>query len=282
MIPKIGAHVSASGGLQKSIENALAIGAECIQIFGASPQQWVARTPREEEIKAFKRSRDEAGISSVFLHAAYLPNLASPDKDIVHKSIKNLADHLEIAKSIGADGLVFHVGSGKEAPKEEAIKSVIAGAKEVLRMVSGHVKLVMENSAGGGQKLGSTPREMGILSQGVGSERVKVCIDTAHAFEAGAIGEYSKENVKKFLDECDKEIGLENIIALHVNDSKTAFNSHHDRHENIGEGHIGLEGFKNFARERRLHDKAWILEVPGFDGKGPDAKNIEILKSCFR
>ncbi len=279
--PKIGAHVSVSGGLYKGIEKALAIGAECIQIFGASPQQWAVRMPSDEDITKFKQMRKESSVGPVYLHAAYLPNLASSDDGIYEKAIKNLAEHLEITERMGAEGLIFHVGSGKEAPKEEAIKKAIVGMKKVLKLVSGKTFLVMENAAGGGQKLGATAHEMGIMLGGVHSKRIKVCIDTAHAFEAGIIEGYTKEHVKEFVDEWDHEVGLENIVALHVNDSKTMFNSHHDRHENIGEGFIGLDGFKNLAQEKRLHDKTWILEVPGFDGNGPDKKNIDILKSCF-
>ena len=281
MKPKIGAHVSASGGLYKSIENAHAIGAECIQLFGASPQQWAVRMPSDEDIAKFKDARKKSDIGPVYLHAAYLPNLATLDDAMYEKSIKNLSEHLMIAERMGAEGLIFHVGSGKEAPKEEAIKKAVLGMKKILKSVSGKTLLVMENSAGGGQKLGSSAHEMGLMLGGVDLARIKICIDTAHAFEAGIVEGYTKDHVKQFCDEWDKEVGLGNVVALHVNDSKTVFNSHHDRHENICEGYIGLEGFKNLAREKRLHDKAWILEVPGFDGNGPDKRNIDLLKSCF-
>ncbi|MBI5420863.1 MAG: deoxyribonuclease IV [Parcubacteria group bacterium] len=282
MKPNIGAHVSASGGLFRGIENAQAIGAECLQLFGASPQQWVARMPSDEDFARFREARKKSGIGPVFLHAAYLPNLATADHGMYEKSIKNLSEHLAIAERMGVEGLIFHVGSGKEAPKEEAIKKAVLGMKKILKVVPGKTMLIMENSAGGGQKLGSSAHEMGLMLKGVDSGRIKICIDTAHAFEAGTVEGYTKEHVKQFCDEWDKEIGLENVVALHVNDSKTVFNSHHDRHENIGEGYIGLEGFKNIAAEKRLHNKAWILEVPGFDGNGPDKRNVDILKSCFK
>jgi len=281
MQPKIGAHVSASGGLYKSIENAVAIGAECVQLFGASPQRWAVRMPSDEDISMFKDARKKSGIGPVYLHAAYLPNLATLDDGMYEKSIKNLSEHFTIAERMGAEGLIFHVGSGKEAPKEEAIKKAVFGMKKILKSVSGKTLLVMENSAGGGQKLGSTAHEMGLMFKGVDSSRVKICIDMAHAFEAGIVEGYTKEHVKEFCDDWDREVGLKNVVALHVNDSKTVFNSHYDRHENIGEGHIGLEGFKNLAKEKRLYDKAWILEVPGFDGNGPDKKNVDILRSCL-
>ena len=138
----------------------------------------------------------------------------------------------------------------------------------------------MENSASG-KKVGAWPEEMKIMLEGVNSNRVKICLDTAHSFESGLIEKYEPENIKTFLDYWDKEVGLDNVIALHVNDSKTISGSHNDRHENIGDGHIGLGGFKNLAKEKRLWDKPWILEVPGFEDSGPDKKNVDILKLLF-
>ncbi|MDE1970829.1 MAG: deoxyribonuclease IV [Patescibacteria group bacterium] len=277
--PYIGAHVS--GGLRNVIMNAEAIGAECIQFFGASPRQWNVSMPKKDDISFFKDARKQSAIKSVYLHAAYLPNLATADPEMYRKSIDNLVSHLHIASCIDADGLIFHVGSGKEAPKDQALAQAVAGMKEVLARVPGSSKLVMENAAGGGQKLGATPHELGIMLRGVRSSRMGVCIDTAHAFEAGIIEAYTKATIAKLCEVLESEIGLENVRALHVNDSKTVFNSHHDRHENIGEGHIGLQGFKALVQETRLYDKAWILEVPGFDGGGPDARNVSLLKGMF-
>lgn len=166
-------------------------------------------------------------------------------------------------------------------PKEEAIENLASGMKNVLKSIPGDSKLIMENSAGGGHRIGSTAEDLRMLLEKIGSDRVKVCFDTAHAFEAGIIDAYTPERIEKLFDEWEREVSAENIVAVHANDSKTAFNSHNDRHENIGAGYIGLEGFRNLAKERRILEKPWILEVPGFDGEGPDKKNIETLKSCF-
>ena len=278
--PKIGGHVSTAGGLFNAFVNAGQIGAETIQIFGASPRQWLVRTPDDKEIAEYHRLRKKSKVESVYLHGAYLPNLGSPDKSIFAKSTKNLRAHFEIAARLDARGLIFHVGSGKETSKEEGMKQAIKAMREILKSVPGPTKLIMENSASG-KKIGAWPEEMRIMMEGVDSSRVKICIDTAHAFEAGLIEHYTPEGIKKFLDDWDKVVGIESIIAFHVNDSKTLFNSHHDRHENIGQGYIGLGGFKSFAKEKRTWDKDWLLEVPGFDNMGPDKKNIEILKSLF-
>jgi deoxyribonuclease-4 len=219
-------------------------------------------------------------LKALYLHAAYLVNLASPDEMIRIKSIKSLTDHFRIANMLRAQGLIFHIGSGREAPRDEAIRNVIQGMQAVLHEVSGETLLLMENSAGGGGKIGSTIADLTLLLKGVDSKRVGICFDTAHAFEAGVFS-YEPQAVKLFFDEWQKQLGLESLRVMHLNDSKTVFNSHHDRHENIGKGHIGLPGFKVLARETRIRHLPWILEVPGFQGEGPDKENIDIVKSLF-
>jgi len=289
--PHIGGHVSTAGGLFNAFVNAEKIGAETIQIFGASPKQWLVRIPSKEDVAEYHRLKKESKVKSVYLHGAYLPNLASPDESIFAKSVENLRAHFEIANQLEAQGLIFHVGSGRPgadiAPafgdltqKTKGLQQAIKAMQEILKSVSGAAYLIMENSASG-KKIGAWPEEMRIMLEGVDSTRLKICVDTAHAFEAGLMEGYTPESIKKFWDTWDKEVGIENVVALHVNDSKTIFNSHHDRHENIGQGYIGLEGFKNLAKEKRLWDKDWLLEVPGFDNQGPDKENIEILKSLF-
>src|SRR3989344_1591999 len=278
--PKIGGHVSTAGGLFNAFINADKIGAETVQIFGASPRQWLVPVLSKTDIEKYHRFRQEGKVKAVYLHGAYLPNLASPDQNIFAKSVENLRAHFEIVNKLEAQGLIFHVGSGKETSKSEAMKQAVKAMKEILKAVPGSAYLIMENSASG-KKIGAWPEEMRIMLEGINSPRIKICIDTAHAFEAGLIEHYTPKGVKKFFDQWDKAVGIENIVAFHVNDSKTVFNSHHDRHENIGQGYIGLEGFRNFAKEKRTLDKDWLLEVPGFDNTGPDKENIEILKSLF-
>ncbi len=279
--PYLGGHVSAAGGLALAIDRAEEIGADAIQIFGASPRQWQARMPTKEEIAVYRARLEKSRVKKVFLHAAYLVNLASPDVETRKKSIKNLAAHLKIADLIGADGLIFHVGSGKELPKAEATGHVAVAIHEIFAAVPGHTPLLMENAAGGGQKIGAVPEDFAAILKKVPSPRLRICFDTAHAFEAGIIERYEPADIKKLLDAWDAAVGLERINALHINDSKTAYNSHHDRHENLGEGFIGIDGFKNLAKEKRLAHTTWLLEVPGFANEGPDKKNMDILRSCF-
>jgi deoxyribonuclease-4 len=283
MRPKLGAHVSAAGGLYKSIENARDIGAECIQIFGASPRTWRGVLPAAEQIKKFRAAAREAGIQNIYLHASYLVNLASAKVYNREQSVLSLIDHLKIAELIGARGLIFHLGSSGEGGDIVAAKKyTIEGINKILKAVPGKTKLILENSAGGGAKLGFTFHEIGELFHGAKSGRLGICFDTAHGFEAGLIDDYTPEKIKKLFADFDREIGLEHLLVLHINDSKTAFASHHDRHENLGEGLIGLAGFKNLAGDKRLSLADWILEVPGFDNLGPDTKNVNILKNLFK
>jgi len=280
-MPAVGAHVSGLGGLWRSIEKGEEIGAEVIQIFGASPRAWQVRVPQEAEAEKFLEVLRKSKIQSVYLHAPYLINIASPEERIRKLSVEALAAHLRIAEALWAEGLVFHLGSGKELPREQVIDRIAFGMNEALEQAPGEAKLIMENSAGGGHRVGSTAKDLGELLEKLGSERVQICFDTAHAFEAGVIEAYTSKNIKALLREWDEKVGFRNVAVIHANDSKTPYNSHNDRHENIGEGFIGIEGFRNLAKENKLRDKPWILEVPGFDGEGPDRKNVELLKSCF-
>ena len=152
--------------------------------------------------------------------------------------------------------------------------------RDILKNVPGKTQLIMENTAGGGNKLGDFD-DLAFLFHAARSSRVKVCFDTAHAFEAGLVSAYSPEEVRALAAKMDAAFGIENLVAIHANDSRTLQGSHHDQHGNIGEGHIGMDGFRALAREKKLWKAAWLLEVPGFSGAGTDAKNIERLKSCF-
>lgn len=281
----LGAHVSVAGGLYKGIENGTAIGAECIQIFGASPRQWGAGLPTQNEVQKFKDARKSGAIQSVFLHAPYLNNLASPEAATIAKTIKNMTAHMTIANMIGATGVVFHAGSGKAdgaVAREASIKKAVATMKEILKNSPGDTKLVIENVAGGGAKIPATAKEIGQMLDLVNDKRVAVCYDTAHGFEAGLIKEHTPEAVKALWDEFDKEVGCEHIVAVHANDSKTDFNSHYDRHENIGQGFIGKKAFEYLMADKRIAHTHWFLEVPGYDNLGPDKKNMDALKECRR
>ncbi len=278
--PLLGAHVSAAGGLWNAIDNGEKIGAECIQIFGASPRSYGAPLPSPEIVSKFKARLKESSIKSVFQHGAYLPNLGTVDPVAMKRSIGNVTAHLQIANLIGAIGVNFHVGSPNGDAREPALERAASAMKEILKNVKGDAFLIMENS-GSIKKIGGTIAELEWLFKAVNDSRVKICIDTAHSFESGLIESYIPKNITKFFDAWDAAVGLENVVCLHVNDSKTAYNSQNDKHENLGQGQIGLGGFRALAQEKRLAHMSWFLEVPGFDDMGPDKKNMDLLKGCF-
>lgn len=274
---KIGAHVSVAGGLVNGLIRAEELEIETIQIFGSSPRHWSVDYPSQSSLDEYHQHQQQRLVSPVFLHAPYLINLATENSDLWQKSVEALVGHLLIADQLKAFGLVFHVGSAGGS-KEAALQRVARGMIMVLERVPGQTQLIVENSAGGGQKIGISPVEIGFLIRAVASDRVGACLDTAHAFESGLL---HPQRIDRYLADWDDKMGLSYLRLLHANDSATDFNSGTDRHANIGQGQIGLEGFQVLASQESLNKLPWILEVPGFDGRGPDGKNIERLRNCF-
>lgn len=278
--PLLGGHVSAAGGFDKALERGEAIGAEAIQVFVSSPRAWAVPMPSSEGLKKYAEKRKDSFVKEVYVHGSYLVNLGTSKEDLFLKSRQSLLDEFKVANRIKARAFIFHVGSRNGS--DDWLSQVVRVLKEVLKKTPGSTYLALENAAGGGEKIGNFPEELKEIMQRVGSARLRVCLDTAHAFESGLIEDYSSPAaLKKSLKHIDRVIGFKNIVALHVNDSKTKAHSHHDRHENIGQGYIGLEGFKNLAKEKSLWHADWLLEVPGFKNEGPDEKNIRLIQSCF-
>ncbi|MEK7187234.1 MAG: deoxyribonuclease IV [Patescibacteria group bacterium] len=278
--PALGGHVSAAGGFDKIFDRGEAIGAEVVQIFVSSPRAWAVSQPSSELLKRYNERKKVSVIQSVHVHGTYLANLGAESRELYQKSCKSVLDEFSVSNAIGAKSMIFHAGSRLGGPKVW-LDQVAASIKEVLQKVPGKTFLALENAAGGGDKIGNQPEELAVIMKKVKSPRLKICIDTAHALESGLIPEYSPAGIKATLRDLDKTIGLENIVALHINDSKTKPYSKHDRHENIGEGYIGLSGFRNLSKEKSLWHADWLLEVPGFENTGPDKKNVNIIKKIF-
>ena len=273
---KVGAHVSTAGGVDKALGRAVSIGAETIQIFASSPRAWAFKPPAEEAVAAFLQQTDATGITPAFLHASYLVNLGGTP-DLVRKSVDSLSDHLGVAAQLGAAGLIFHSGSHKGAGFNAVLEQASSSLREVLSRIPGETWLIIENAAGMGAHIGSTFREIGRLMDAVDSPRVMVCLDTAHTFAAG-YNLADPDAIDGALEELDREIGLSRLVAVHANDSKVELGSGVDRHENIGDGHIGREGFEVIMGHPAFREVPFLLEVPGADGKGPDKENVERLK----
>lgn len=275
---RIGAHVSTAGALHLSIQRATQIGAECAQIFVGAPQRWKHLPYPDDHAAEFRRLAAESNVGPNIVHALYLVNLASPDPELRARSIESLVDEMQWCDALGVLGLVAHVGSRVgNASYAEAMDRVVAGVGKILKTTSS-ARFLIENTAGMGTSIGSSFAEIGeIIRRLDGDERLAVCLDTAHTFEAGY--DYStRDGLDAVLDEFDREVGLERLAAIHANDSKTPLGSNVDRHENIGRGHVGEETLELFMRHPAMRDLPFYLEVPGLAGKGPDRENIDALR----
>jgi deoxyribonuclease-4 len=272
----IGAHVK--GGLKGAVEHALEIGAETIQIFIGSPQTWKPPSPAIDDVKAFKKDVQKHSLGPVFVHGNYLVNLATTSQDNLSKSIENLGLALRMADAAGAQGLIFHPGSAMKTSYEEALDRFLKALEQVLDGYKGDCKLLLEVCAGQGQTIGDKFSEFkDILSAFDYDKRLGICWDTCHLFNAG-YDIASEDGLERTIDEFEKLVGFEWLYCIHANDSKNPLGARKDRHENIGKGHIGEEGFRRLLRHPELRKYPWILEVPGFEDKGPDKKNIDILR----
>jgi deoxyribonuclease-4 len=273
----IGAHVSSSGGIHTAIDRAEAIGAESVQVFTQSPRAWRPTNHPPENFERFKERRAEAGIGGVLCHALYLVNLASPKDDFYEKSVAAMCNTVDVGCAIEADGVVFHIGSHLGAGMDVGLDRVVEAMKKVLDRCSDTTWLLMENSAGAGGTIGRSVEELALIYERLdGHPRLGICLDSCHLYVSGC--DVTDEGVlKAVLDELDREIGLDRLRALHVNDSKAPLGSNLDRHENIGEGLMG-EQLGVFLGEPRLQELPAVLEVAGPDGHGPDATQIEVTK----
>ena len=274
---RLGAHVGTSGGVDTAIDRATEMGAETIQLFASTPRAWAFRSPPDEKVAAFREKAAAAGVSPTFLHGSYLVNVGGAP-DIVEKSIDSLTDHLNVAGRLGAAGVIFHGGSHKGVGFDGVLGQAAAALKQVLANSPPDVWLIIENSAGMGAHIGASFREIGTLMEAIDDARVMVCLDTQHMMAAGYdIG--SGDGIETALQEFEEQIGLSRLVAVHANDSKVELGAGVDRHENIGEGHLGVRGFETIMGHPAFREVPFILEVPGPDKKGPDKDNLDRLKS---
>ena len=275
MIP--GAHVSTSGGIHTAIDRAEAIGGESLQIFTQSPRTWRPTNHDPANFERFKERRAEAGILGVVCHALYLVNLATPDEEIYEKSVTTLMNTVDVACAIEADGVVFHVGSHLGAGFEAGLEHVVPALERALERCSETTWLLIENSAGAGGTIGRSVDELAVLVDRLDRHpRLGICLDSCHLWVSG-IDVTDRTALDVCVDEVEERIGLDRLRALHVNDAAAPLGSNRDRHANLGEGEIA-EGMSVFLGHPKLQELPTILEVPGPDGHGPDANEIQKLR----
>jgi deoxyribonuclease-4 len=274
-----GAHVSSSGGIWQAIDRAEAIGCDAVQVFTQSPRMWRPTNHTPEAITRFRERREEAGIESVVCHALYLVNLASPDPVIHGKSVAAMRATLEAASAIGAEGVIFHVGSHLGAGFETGLEQVVPALRELLELTTEDLWLLMENSAGAGGTIGRSTDELATIHAAVDHHpRLGLCLDSCHWFVSG-IDVTDKAVLDAAIADIDSRIGLDRLRCLHVNDSKAALGSNLDRHETTGAGLIGDDGLRTFLAHPAFQELPAILETPGPDGNGPDAAEVARLRA---
>ncbi len=275
---EIGAHVSTSGGVDKAVDRALDIGAECIQIFAASPRMWRVTAIKDKPLENYHAKMAESGLGPTIVHAKYLTALGSPNPELVEKSRTSLAAELNETVRLGALGLVFHPASHRGAGLEAVFDNFVEGVHEVLEAAPGDALLMLETSAGSGDHIGSKFEELGRLIKAIDNPRVATCFDTQHVWAAG-YDVVTEDGLDATMEEFDQEIGLDLLRSVHANDSMRDRGSSVDRHDNIGEGLIGKEGFLNIMSHSAFADVPFYLEVPGFEKDGPDKPNVDALKA---
>jgi deoxyribonuclease IV len=278
---EIGAHVSSASGLDKTVERACEIGAEAIQLFASAPQSWRPTEHSDEEFVRYRERAAACGIDNAFLHAIYLVNLASESPEQLGRSIGSLKMAMKTASRMGARGVIFHVGSHKGVGFEEVTGQIFQAVSDILAGSPADTWLILENSAGMGGSIGSKFAELGAILRGVSDDRLRVCLDTCHTLAAG-YEVRTKAGIDQTMDEFDREIGLDRLVAVHANDSKVDLNGGKDRHENIGQGFIGEEGFLNLFGHAAFVNMPLLLEVPGTDRSGPDRQNVDALRLIRR
>lgn len=272
----VGGHVSIAGALVNSIENTKKIGGNCLQIFAGSPRLWFRKLFADVDVKTFLEEQVKNNLGPVFIHALYLVNLASDKDDLVQKSIESLVLDLKNGDQINASGVVIHIGSHQGRGFESVKDQLVENLKTIIAKTE-NTKLLLENDAGQIGKIGSI-EELGFLLSEINSDRLDVCLDTAHLFASG-FDLRDKDQTRKLIQQLKDEKIIDKVALIHLNDSATDLASGRDNHADLGKGKIGTEGLKNFVNQPELSHLPLILETPGPDKMGPDANNIAIAKS---
>ena len=271
----LGAHVSAAGGFENGVKNGQRLGINTIQIHPAAPQRWNTKPFEEGKEDKFLALLPESGVEKIFFHGIYLINLANPDDEKFEKSCLSLLHHLQLLSRIKGHGVIFHPGSFKDQPDEDqGFDRMIEGVNWVLERSPDDAMLLLEVAAGSGKIVGAKIDHLVRIYNGAKQKnKLGYALDTQHMWASG----YDWHNdLDSIVNEVESKMGLENVHAIHLNDSKTELGSNKDRHANLGEGLIGLEAITNVVNHPKFQDIPFILETPDL-GTDNDHKQIEAL-----
>jgi len=276
---RLGAHVSAAGGLHLAADRAAGSGLECFQFFSRSPQGGRVPPLTDRAIGLFLESCDRHGFRDYYIHAPYVINLASADRRVRTDSVEILRQELARSSDLGASAMMTHLGSAAGTQKEEALKMAADSLSKVVSGHTGPTRLLIELAAGAGRIIGSSFEEIRTVIDLVGDERIGVCLDTAHAFASG-YDLRSAAAVAATLSSFDAVIGLEKLVLIHANDSVFGLGERKDRHEHIGRGRIGLAGFRALLAAPALDKIDLIVETPNDgDGRAADIRTLKRLRA---
>ena len=273
---RIGFHVSIHGSIDMAVDRAAALGCNTFQVFTRNPRQWNSTELAPETVEAFADKVKNHDMKPVFAHMPYLPNLASPRDEIYAKSVKTLESELERCRQLEIPYLVTHLGSHLGAGMQTGFTRLVDGINQAFKVAGGDVMLLLENTAGTRNSMGSTFEDIQYIIERLSNpERVGICFDTSHAFAAG-YDLRTEEAVEATVSKIDDVVGVERLKLVHLNDSKGDLNSHIDRHEHIGLGKIGDEGFRSILATR-LGELPLVMETPR-DARRSDVGNLEKVK----
>lgn len=283
----IGAHVSASGGLKNAVANGEELQVNSIQTMFSAPMRWSVKDIDEKQVDDFAEAAAGSSIKKILFHGVYLINLARKDKQMFHMSKMSLLTHLTASarlaagiKAAGSEcevlGVTFHPGSAKDLTSEEGVERISYGLNWILEKLEGGM-ILLESSAGSGNIMGDTLEELAAMRDGVEDKaRVGYVLDTQHMFVSG----YDWRNdLEGIITKIESTIGLQNVKSFHLNDSMKEFDSHKDRHANLGEGEIGEDAIKALLNHPKLCDIPFILETPNLKSTETAKKEVEVLKS---
>ena len=278
---EFGAHVSSAGGIDTAIDRIEAIGGDCAQVFTQSPRMWRPTNHSPEAIARFKARRAEAGIGGIVVHALYLCNLATTNDEVYDKSVATIGTTMDAASAIDADAVIFHAGSHLGAGFEAGLDRTCSALERILERCVGDTWLCLENSAGAGGTIGRSLEELAAIFARVGGHpRLGLCLDSCHLYASG----YDLTDpaaVDALVLQLDREIGLDRLRALHINDSAMPLGSNRDRHANIGEGLMG-EGLGAFLAQPEFQHLSAYLETAGADGHGPGVADLQTVRDLHK
>jgi deoxyribonuclease IV len=276
----IGAHVSTAGGLQKAVERGQERGCSAIQVFNQSPRMWRPTAYGEDDFAAFCQARDASDVQAVLIHAVYLLNCASEDREIRRKSLTSLIQSLRVGAGIEAVGVVLHPGSAKQGDVPKAIARAGKVIQKALQESEG-CDLHLENTAGAGGTLGRSFDELAALLEAAGGDpRLGICLDSCHLYASG-YDINGPEELSEIVDRYEKAVGKRRLRSLHLNDSMVALGSNRDRHAVLGEGELGPAGCATFLSEPRFEKLPCVLET-GRDGGAPTAEDVATARKLYK